>query len=53
MARSGYSALHGVNPNELCKFSNIYLEHYRQQSAAVSQWNNDHMQVNIIVMEGK
>ena len=32
---------------------NIYLQDYRRYSAAVRQRRNDHMQVYIIIMEGK
>ena len=42
-----------MQSNGLCKLNNIYLEDYRRHSVTVTQRRNDHMQVHIIIMEGK
>ena len=39
--------------NGLYKFNNIYSQDYIRLSVAVNQRKNDHMQVYIIIMEGK
>ena len=33
--------------------THIYLQGYRRNSVSVSQKRNDHMQVYIVIMEGK